>query len=58
MEQKSSCRDCADDGPVQFAGEFYCGRCALERLIRALHAEIADDAADKRATVPPVLVKR
>ena len=46
------------NGPVQFAGEFYCGRCALERLIRALHAEIADDAADKRATVPPVLVKR
>lgn len=35
-----ACRDCADPDVVGFTGEPYCGRCTLERLIRALRAEV------------------
>lgn len=35
-----ACRDCADPGAFGFAGDLYCGRCALERLIGALRAEV------------------
>lgn len=42
-EAPPSCHDCRDEGVVYFAGILYCGRCALERLIRALRAEVDDD---------------
>lgn len=58
MDRRPTCRECADSGAVYFVGELYCGRCALERLIGALTAEIADDAVDEMATVSPVLVER
>ena len=35
-----ACPDCADPGEVGFAGDLYCGRCALERLISVLRAEV------------------
>ena len=47
MEHEAACRDCHDEGAVYFVGEIYCGRCALERLIRALQAEIADDPVEE-----------
>ena len=44
IESPPVCRDCVDPGVVFFAGTLYCGRCALEHLVRALLAEV--DAAD------------
>ena len=55
MDRKPRCRDCPDSGAVCFVGELYCGRCALERLIRALHAEIADDVVERLGSQAVVL---
>jgi hypothetical protein len=40
-EEMLTCRDCPEPGEVVFAGGWYCGRCALLRLITALRAEVA-----------------
>jgi hypothetical protein len=55
VEAPPACQDCTDPGVVYFAGELYCGHCALTRLIRALQAEVAEDeiglASDDEALV-------
>ena len=40
-EEMLTCHDCLEPGEVVLAGGFYCGRCALLRLITALRAEVA-----------------
>ena len=40
-ESMLTCQNCLEPGEVVFAGGFYCGRCALLRLIAALRAEVA-----------------
>lgn len=39
VESIPPCGDCGDDAAVLFAGELYCGRCALRHLIIALQRE-------------------
>ena len=52
------CRDCVDLGEFQFAGDLYCGRCALERLVRALRAEIDAGEFDVELDGEGILVDR
>ena len=57
IESPPVCRDCDDPGVVYFAGTLYCGRCALEHLVRALLAEVDTTEVGIRSVSDDILVE-